>query len=158
MRVAVVSHIRHPIRAPFMGGMEAHSWHLARGLRARGHDVTLFASGDSDPDLSLEIMCLFERLNDVGVTVLVASHDLALLQRLIALRKERVALRRGTTRILLSHPHHNLYAHGRGEGDGAGPGVGGAGEGAEGAGAASRVNQDGVIRSCMADAIVSPSS
>lgn len=39
------------------------------------------------------------------------------LQRLIALRKERPALRRGATRILLSHAHHNLYAHGRGEGD-----------------------------------------
>ncbi|MBP0484120.1 glycosyltransferase family 4 protein [Sagittula salina] len=49
MRIAVVSHIRHPIAAPFMGGMEAHSWHLVRGLVARGHDVTLFASGDSDP-------------------------------------------------------------------------------------------------------------
>ena len=39
-------------------------------------------TGNLDPDLSLEIMCLFERLNDVGATVLVASHDLALLQRL----------------------------------------------------------------------------
>lgn len=46
------------------------------------------------------------------------NHDLrALLQRLIALRKERPALRRGATRILLSHSHQNLYAHGRGEGD-----------------------------------------
>jgi cyclomaltodextrinase len=48
------------------------------------------------------------------------NHDLrALLKKLIALRQERPALRRGKTRILLSHPHHNLYAHGRGEGDGA---------------------------------------
>lgn len=48
------------------------------------------------------------------------DHDLRLLlQRLIAIRKERPALRRGATRILLSHPQLNLYAHGRGEGDGA---------------------------------------
>ncbi|RVV99997.1 glycosyltransferase family 4 protein [Mesobaculum littorinae] len=53
MRIAVVSHIRHPIAAPFMGGMEAHSWHLVRGLMARGHDVTLFASADSDPAFRL---------------------------------------------------------------------------------------------------------
>ena len=53
MRIAVISHIRHPIRAPFQGGLEAHSWHLTRALQARGHDVTLFASGDSDPDLPL---------------------------------------------------------------------------------------------------------
>jgi glycosyltransferase involved in cell wall biosynthesis len=48
MRIALVAHLRHPIRPPFMGGMEAHSWHLARALRARGHDVTVFAPGDSD--------------------------------------------------------------------------------------------------------------
>ena len=48
MRIAVVSHVRHPVAPPFMGGMEGHSWHLVRALRAKGHDVTLFASGDSD--------------------------------------------------------------------------------------------------------------
>ena len=53
MRIAVVSHIRHPIRPPFMGGMEAHSWHLAKGLETRGHEITVFASGDSDPSLRL---------------------------------------------------------------------------------------------------------
>ena len=31
-----------------MGGMEAHCWHLAAGLEARGHEVVLFAPGDSD--------------------------------------------------------------------------------------------------------------
>lgn len=48
MRIALLAHVRHPIAPPFMGGMESHTWHLARGLTARGHDVTLFASGDSD--------------------------------------------------------------------------------------------------------------
>lgn len=48
MRIALLAHVRHPIAPPFMGGMEAHSWHLARGLVARGHDVTLFGPGDSD--------------------------------------------------------------------------------------------------------------
>ena len=47
MKIAVVAHVRHPIAPPFMGGMEAHSWHLVKALAARGHDVTLFASGDS---------------------------------------------------------------------------------------------------------------
>lgn len=53
LRIAVLAHIRHPIAPPFQGGMEAHSWHLVRALQARGHDVTLFAAGDSDPDLPL---------------------------------------------------------------------------------------------------------
>ncbi len=48
MRIALLAHVRQPIAPPFRGGMEAHSWHLAEGLRARGHDVVLFASGDSD--------------------------------------------------------------------------------------------------------------
>ena len=51
LRIAVVAHVRHPIRPPFQGGLESHTWHLVRALRARGHDVTLFASGDSDPAL-----------------------------------------------------------------------------------------------------------
>lgn len=49
MRIAIIAHIRHPIATPFMGGMEAHSHALATALAARGHDVTLFASGDSQP-------------------------------------------------------------------------------------------------------------
>lgn len=48
MKIAVIGHVRFPIARPFMGGMEAHCWHLCRGVRARGHDVTLFAAGDSD--------------------------------------------------------------------------------------------------------------
>ena len=48
MKIAVIGHVRFPIARPFMGGMEAHCWHLCRGLRARGHEATLFAAGDSD--------------------------------------------------------------------------------------------------------------
>jgi cell division transport system ATP-binding protein len=39
-------------------------------------------TGNLDPELSAEIMALFEAFNRVGVTVLVASHDLALISRL----------------------------------------------------------------------------
>ena len=39
-------------------------------------------TGNLDPELSQEIMSLFERFNQVGVTVLVASHDLTLICRL----------------------------------------------------------------------------
>jgi glycosyltransferase involved in cell wall biosynthesis len=53
MRIAVIGHLRHPIAMPFMGGMEAHCHQLVTSLVARGHDVTLFASGDSDTTLPL---------------------------------------------------------------------------------------------------------
>ncbi|WP_062265830.1 cell division ATP-binding protein FtsE [Endozoicomonas arenosclerae] len=39
-------------------------------------------TGNLDPNLSAEIMKLFENFNQVGVTVLVASHDLALVARM----------------------------------------------------------------------------
>ena len=38
-------------------------------------------TGNLDPELSLEIMTLFRRLNEVGVTMLIASHDLPLVER-----------------------------------------------------------------------------
>jgi cell division transport system ATP-binding protein len=39
-------------------------------------------TGNLDPELSREIMGLFERFNQVGVTLLIASHDLALIASL----------------------------------------------------------------------------
>ena len=38
-------------------------------------------TGNLDPDLALEVMNLFRRLNAVGVTVLVATHDVHLIDR-----------------------------------------------------------------------------
>ncbi len=53
LRIALIAHPRHPIRPPFRGGLEAHTWHLARELDARGHEVVLFASGDSEAGVPL---------------------------------------------------------------------------------------------------------
>ena len=39
-------------------------------------------TGNLDPELSAEIMRLFEQFNQVGVTILIASHDLSLIARL----------------------------------------------------------------------------
>ena len=54
MRIALLAHLRHPVAPPFAGGMEAHAWVLAEGLTARGHDVVLFAAGDSDPRFAVD--------------------------------------------------------------------------------------------------------
>ena len=48
IKIAVIGHIRHHIAPPFMGGMESHCHSLVKALRQAGHDVTLFAAGDSD--------------------------------------------------------------------------------------------------------------
>src|SRR5690606_30560563 len=39
-------------------------------------------TGNLDPALSFDIMRLFERFNEVGVTLLIATHDLELIERL----------------------------------------------------------------------------
>ncbi|MDA0705758.1 MAG: cell division ATP-binding protein FtsE [Proteobacteria bacterium] len=39
-------------------------------------------TGNLDPDLSLEVMRIFRRFNEVGVTVLIASHDIVLIDKL----------------------------------------------------------------------------
>lgn len=53
-------------------------------------------TGNLDPDLSREIMNLFREFNDVGVTTLIASHDLDLIQsmgtRMLALKDGRMVL------------------------------------------------------------------
>ncbi len=45
-----------------------------------------------DPDLSLEVMRIFRRFNEVGVTLLIASHDIALIDQLGC---RRIALENG---------------------------------------------------------------
>jgi cell division transport system ATP-binding protein len=43
-------------------------------------------TGNLDPELALEIMQLFKRLNDVGVTVVIATHDIQLIDQFAARR------------------------------------------------------------------------
>ncbi len=55
-------------------------------------------TGNLDPQLSEEIMNLFSQFNQVGVTVLIATHDLALVERMA---KRELILKQGR---LLSRP------------------------------------------------------
>lgn len=48
LQIAVIGPSRYPVSEPFAGGLEALVWHLVAGLRARGHNVTLFAAEGSD--------------------------------------------------------------------------------------------------------------
>ncbi|CCA60537.1 MULTISPECIES: glycosyltransferase [Streptomyces] len=51
LRIALIASMRFPIADPFAGGLEAHTWALARALTRRGHRVHLFAAAGSDPAL-----------------------------------------------------------------------------------------------------------
>ena len=48
LRIGIVAALRFPVAQPFAGGLEAHTWSLARSLTAAGHHVVLYAHGDSD--------------------------------------------------------------------------------------------------------------
>ncbi|MFI6519612.1 glycosyltransferase [Spirillospora sp. NPDC050679] len=60
LRIALVASARHPIREPFAGGLEAHTWALARALGERGHEVALFAGPGSDPRLNVRELAVRE--------------------------------------------------------------------------------------------------
>ncbi len=67
MRVGIIAAARFPIAEPFAGGLEAHVWGLADGLRRRGHSVTLFAGPGSDARLGVEILDLrLPRISDAA--------------------------------------------------------------------------------------------
>ena len=51
LRVALIGSASFGFRQPFAGGMEAHTWDLALGLRKLGHQVTVYAGPGSDPEL-----------------------------------------------------------------------------------------------------------
>lgn len=67
MKIAIIAHLKYAIVEPFAGGLEMHTHLLAKSLRSRGHDVTLFASLKSDPDLGLEAICEETSLLETGL-------------------------------------------------------------------------------------------
>ena len=60
-------------------------------------------TGNLDPALSLDTMKLFEQFNQVGVTVLIASHDMDMIKkmrkRIITLREGRIPTHFGSTSV-----------------------------------------------------------
>ncbi len=63
-------------------------------------------TGNLDPDLSLELMQIFEELNKQGMTIIIASHDLFLIKRL---QKRVLVLDKGEL-IDDFNPQPNPYA------------------------------------------------
>lgn len=83
-----------------LSGGEQQRVGIARAVVARPRILLADEpTGNLDPALSAEIMQLFEAFNQVGVTVLIASHDLALISRLrhriLTLRDGRLVSNRG---------------------------------------------------------------
>jgi glycosyltransferase involved in cell wall biosynthesis len=68
LRIAVIASARFAIRQPFPGGLEAHTWLLTHRLRARGHDVTVFAGAGSDPELGVRELPALPPISDQART------------------------------------------------------------------------------------------
>jgi glycosyltransferase involved in cell wall biosynthesis len=52
LRIGLIAGLRFPVAQPFAGGLEAHTWSLARSLTLAGHHVVLYAHGDSDRSIA----------------------------------------------------------------------------------------------------------
>ena len=95
---------KEPMVPVTLSGGEQQRVGIARAIVS--HPPLIIAdepTGNLDPELSLEIMRLFERLNQVGTTVLIASHD----HRLIARMGKRVISLKGGQLVaptLVEHP------------------------------------------------------
>ncbi len=92
--VGLLSHERK--RPITLSGGEQQRVGIARAVVGRPHLILADEpTGNLDPALSAEIMRLFSRLNEAGTSVLIATHDIALVESLgyrrIALDHGRVA-------------------------------------------------------------------
>ncbi len=74
----MVASVRHGLREPFAGGLERHTADLARRLREAGHAVTVFASGQSDPELGVEAICAADSELDLSPA---ARRDVSMLSK-----------------------------------------------------------------------------
>lgn len=72
MKIAILTHIKHPVAQPFAGGLEAFTYEAVRRLASRGHDVTLFARTGSDPCLPVKEVSV---LPSTGSTLDRHGHD-----------------------------------------------------------------------------------
>lgn len=60
MKIGIIAHIKHPIREPFAGGLEAFTYDIALLLKSRGHIVTLFAHPESAVELDVTPIASFQ--------------------------------------------------------------------------------------------------
>lgn len=67
MHVVIIAAANYPLREPFAGGLESLTWHLVRGLRDRGVEVTVFCGPGADPALDAHEMSIEPlRLSDAA--------------------------------------------------------------------------------------------
>lgn len=81
MRIALLAPVWFPVPPAFYGGIERVVSLLADGLVAAGHEVSLFASGDSRTDATLEAVYAEAPSELIGTTVPDLRHALSCIER-----------------------------------------------------------------------------
>jgi glycosyltransferase involved in cell wall biosynthesis len=81
MKIGIVSPPWFPVPPTGYGGIEWIVWLLAEGLTDQGHDVTLFASGDSRTSANLEAVYEKAPSDQIGRTLQDLRHVLFALER-----------------------------------------------------------------------------
>ena len=81
MKIAVISPVWFPVPPTGYGGIEWIVWLLADGLVDAGHDVTLFASGDSTTKAKLVSVYDTAPSELIGTSVVEIHHCLACFER-----------------------------------------------------------------------------
>jgi glycosyltransferase involved in cell wall biosynthesis len=81
VRIAILSPPWFPVPPTGYGGIEWIVWLLAEGLTAQGHEVTLFASGDSRTKATLSAVYATAPSDQIGRTMPELRHVLAALER-----------------------------------------------------------------------------
>jgi glycosyltransferase involved in cell wall biosynthesis len=81
MRIAVISPVWFPVPPTGYGGIEWIVWLLADGLVDAGHDVTLFASGDSRTKAKLAAVYDVAPSELIGTSIVELHHCLACYER-----------------------------------------------------------------------------
>jgi glycosyltransferase involved in cell wall biosynthesis len=81
MKIALISPVWFPVPPTGYGGIEWIVWLLADGLVDAGHDVTLFASGDSHTKAQLSYVYETAPSELIGTSIVEIHHALACFER-----------------------------------------------------------------------------
>jgi glycosyltransferase involved in cell wall biosynthesis len=81
VRIGLISPVWFPVPPTGYGGIEWIVWLLADGLVDAGHDVTLFASGDSHTKATLHAVYDTAPSEKIGTSIVELHHSLACFER-----------------------------------------------------------------------------
>lgn len=109
MKIALIASVRHGIREPHAGGLERHTADLATALRRHGHEVAVYASGESDPALGVVPICPLDSRLDLSPA---ARQDVSMLsERFMAEHHAYLGLMLGLAHSDVDVVHDNSLHH-----------------------------------------------